>query len=125
MIVEEMVFVRDDLNVHRGSSKVSFESIYGGYEIRNKNVICETMLDFTTAYDFEIINTWHEEHLVTYKCGVTKLKINVFWFRRKVNILVIILIPKECLTIHNRLLVIDIYFKHIKKLIKKFLKWVI
>ena len=63
----EKLFIGGDLNGHVGSTS-AFEVIHGGFDYGSRNQEGEDVLDFATAFDLMIANTFfrkRESHLVT------------------------------------------------------------
>ena len=54
----ENIFIGGDLNGHVGKDSGGFRRIHGGqgYGIRNESV--DAILDFATAYNLILMNTW-------------------------------------------------------------------
>ena len=64
----EKLFIGGDLNGHVGSTSAGFEVAHGGFGYGSRNQEGEDVLDFATAFDLMIANTFfrkRESHLVT------------------------------------------------------------
>lgn len=87
--------------------------VYGLGEINTEG---KTILEFSSAFDLTIANTWfrkRDEHLITYNSGVTCSKIDSFFIRKSYRntFLDIEVIMGESLTTQHRLLVMDLRIK--------------
>ncbi|KAF0763813.1 craniofacial development protein 2-like [Aphis craccivora] len=66
------------------SSRDFQEKVHGGYGLSFRNDARKKVLDFATAYDLAIVNTYFrkkKEHYVTYKNGRNKSQIDYFMVR--------------------------------------------
>jgi len=112
----EKIFLWGDLNGHLGSVSRGFEGLHGGYGLGEINAEGKSILDFSSAFDLTIANTCFrktEEHLVTYKSGVSCSQIYFFLIRkfdRKIC-LDCKVIPGESLTTQHRVAVMDVRAK--------------
>ena len=70
--------VAGDLNGHVGTDSAGYNNVHGehGLDVVNEDGI--QVLDFATAYEMRIINTFYQKrrnHLVTYNSGDEKVKL--------------------------------------------------
>jgi hypothetical protein len=49
--ISEKVFIGGDLNLHVGSTRVSFHGVHGGFGYGSRNQEGEGILNFALAYD--------------------------------------------------------------------------
>jgi Reverse transcriptase (RNA-dependent DNA polymerase) len=117
---EEKVFIGADLNGHVGRETRQFRGVHGGFGFGGLNEEGQSILDFSMAYDFKIMNTCfkkREEHLITYTSGTSRSQIDFFLVRSLdkgvcTNCKVI---PGESLTTQHRALVLDVRFRSHKQ----------
>ena len=112
----EKIFLGGDLNGHVGSVSRGFEGLHGGYGLGEINAEGKSILDFSPAFDLTIGNTCfrkREEHLITYKSGVSCSQIDFFLIRKSDRKICLDckVIPRESLTIQHRVMVIDVRVK--------------
>ena len=84
------LFIGGDLNGHVGSTSAGFEVAHGGFRYGSRNQEGEDVLDFATAFDLMIANTFfrkRESHLVTYRSGHYSSQIGFVLTRRGINAL--------------------------------------
>ena len=80
----EGLLIGGDFNGHIGSTGEGYEMVHGGlgYGVRNSGGM--PILDFTVAYEPSIVNSYFrniQEHLVTFKSGITRTQIDYFLMR--------------------------------------------
>jgi len=90
--------------------------LHGGYGLGEINAEGKSILDFSSAFDLTIANTCfrkREEHLITYKSGVSCSQINFFLIRKSDRKICLDckVIPGESLTIQHRVMVMDVRVK--------------
>nr|ACN78483.1 putative endonuclease/exonuclease/phosphatase [Arachis hypogaea] len=81
---EDKIFLGGDLNGHVGREVYGYESIHGGHGFGAINVNGKTILDFSSTFDLLIADTCfkkRDEHLITYKSGMTSSQIDFFLLR--------------------------------------------
>ena len=111
----EKLFIGGDLNGHVGSTSVGFEVAHGGFGYGSRNQEGEDILDFATAFDLMIANTFfrkRESHLVTYRSGHSSSQIDFVLTRRGDRRACVDckVIPGECVVSQHRLVVADFRF---------------
>ncbi|XP_065866604.1 uncharacterized protein, partial [Euphorbia lathyris] len=107
---DEKMVLGGDLNGHVGSRRDGFESVHGGYGFGDKNEAGNDILEFASAYDLSIMNTWfmkRTSHLVTYRSGGNASQIDFFlvrsaWRKSYIDCKVI---PGESTTTQHRVVV--------------------
>jgi len=112
----EKIFLGGDLNGHVGRVSRGFEGLHGGYGLGEINAEGKSILDFSSAFDLTIANTCfrkREEHLITYKSGVSCTQIDFFLIRKSDRKICLDckVIPGESLTTQHRVLVMDVRVK--------------
>ena len=108
----DKIFLGGDLNGHVGREVTGYGSIHGGHGFGVINAEGKTILDFSSTFDLLIANTCfkkRDEHLITYKSGMTSSQIDFFLLRRVDRKFCIHCktIPGESLTTQHRVLVMD------------------
>ena len=108
----DKIFLGGDLNGHVGREVTGYGSIHGGHGFGVINAEGKTILDFSSTFDLLIANTCfkkRDEHLITYKSGMTSSQIDFFLLRRVDRKFCINckIIPGESLTTQHRVLVMD------------------
>ena len=93
-----------------------FEGLHWGYGLGEINVEGKSILDFSSAFDLTIANTCfrkREEHLITYKSGVSCSKIDFFLIRKSDRKICLDckVIPGESLTTQHRVMMMDVRVK--------------
>ena len=111
----EKLFIGGDLNGHVGSTSAGFEVAHGGFGYGSRNQEGEDVLDFATAFDLMIANTFfrkRESHLVTYRSGHSSSQIAFVLTRRgdKRACVDCKVIPGECMVSQHKLVVADFRF---------------
>ncbi|XP_039301290.1 craniofacial development protein 2-like [Nilaparvata lugens] len=113
----ELKYVCGDLNGHVGQNTTVYNSIHGNFGYGTTNVEGENILEFASAHDLAIINTFfakQQEHLITYKSGNASSQIDFILANRdrlktfkdcKV-------IPGEPLISQHRILVAEFLLPH-------------
>ena len=117
---EEKLFIGGDLNGHVGEGNKGFERVHGSFGFGNRNEAGDTILEFATAFDLIIANTFfqkRESHLVTYRSGTNVSQIDFFLTRRgdKMCCKDCKVIPGESVATQHRLLVLDTCFPEKQK----------
>ena len=121
---KEFVVVAGDFNGHVGRSVVGYDGIHGGYGYGDKNKEGDRILDFCTALNMFIGNTYFQKkdsHLVTYESGLAKTQIDYFLLRqsqRKYLCDVKVVPSEECIVQHKLGSVLKI--KKLKNVKRKF-----
>ena len=110
---KELVFPCGDWNGHIGQNAIGFEGIHGGCSYGKRNAEGLRLLDFATANDFVIGNSFftkRESHLVTYESGGNKSVVDYILLRKPHLKLVkdIKVIPSEEAVPQHKLLVCEI-----------------
>jgi hypothetical protein len=113
----EKIYIGGDFNGHVGEDRVGYEIVHGGHGFGDRNDGGESILDFTMAYDFVLVNTCFKkrtEHLITYKSGTHKSQIDFFITRKgdRLTCKDCKVIPGENLTSQHRIMVLDIDIKN-------------
>ena len=128
----EKIFLRWDSNEDVGSVSRGFEGLHGGYGLGKINAEEESILDFSSAFDVIIANMCfrkRKEHLITYKSEVICFRIDFFLIRKSDRKICLDckVILRENLTIHHRVLVMDVRIKSSMKRISHigapWIKW--
>jgi len=93
-----------------------FRGFAWGYGLGEINVEGKSILDFSSAFDLTIVNTCfrkREEHLITYKSGVSCSQIDFFLIRKSDMKICwdCKVIPGESLTTQHRVMVMDVRVK--------------
>ena len=81
----ESVFLGGDLNGHVGEQQDGYEGVHGGMGYGIKNAEGESILEFGSAMDLAICNTFFkkaENHLVTYASGKSRSQIDYVLVRK-------------------------------------------
>jgi hypothetical protein len=91
-----------------------------GYGLREANVEGKSILDFSSAFDLTITNTCfrkREEHLITYRSGVSCSQIDFFLFRKSDMKICLDckVIHEESLTSQHRVMVMNVRVKRSAK----------
>merc|ERR1712030_104824 len=76
----ESVFLGGDLNGHVGEQQDGYEGVHGGMGYGIKNAEGESILEFGSAMDMAICNTFFkkaENHLVTYASGKSRSQLTM------------------------------------------------
>lgn len=87
--------------------------MYTRYGLGEVNVECKSIMEFSSVFDLTTDNTWFrktDDHLMTYKSGVTYSKINFFLIHKfdwKICLDCNVISGKS-LTIQHRVLVMDV-----------------
>ena len=71
---QEKIVLDDDFNGHIEKEVRQYVRFHSGFGFGELNEESKLIIDFSMAYDFKITNTCfkkREEHLITYKNGVT------------------------------------------------------
>ena len=79
---DEKIILGGDFNGHVGKEAGQYAGSHGGFGVGILNEEGKSILDFSMAYDLKIVNTCfrkREEHLITYKSGVSSSQIDYFW----------------------------------------------
>jgi len=81
--------------------------LHGGYSFGEINAEDKSILDFSSAFDLTIANRYfrkREEHLITYKSGVSCSQIDFFLIRKSNRKICLDckVIPRESLTTQHR-----------------------
>lgn len=110
---EDKIFLGGDLNGHVGSQAGQFAGAHGGLGFGDLNEEGQTILEFSLAYDFRVMNTCfkkREEHLITYKSGRSRSQIDFFLVRSSDKKVCkdCKVIPGESLTTQHRVLILDV-----------------
>lgn len=105
----EQKFICGDLNGHVGKNRDEYDGCHGGFGFGKRNREGDTILDFATAHDLAIVNTYFkkkDEHLITFKSGNSKSQIDFFLVDRRYlkQIKDCKVIPGDPLTSQHRLL---------------------
>ena len=114
--MQEKIVLGGDFNGHVGKDARQYVGFHGGFGFGELNEEDKTILNFSMAYDFKIVNTCfkkREEHLITFKSGVTCSQIDFFLVRNTDKRIYkdCKVIPGESLTTQHRVLVLDLYVK--------------
>ena len=107
------LFIGGDFNGHIGRRGDGYESVHGGFGYGERNNGGVSFLDFAVSYELVIVNSYFkkkDEHLITFKSGSTRTKIDYFLMRSNDRRMCrdSKVIPSECLTTQHRLLVVDV-----------------
>ncbi|KAM1110894.1 hypothetical protein ACFX19_010231 [Malus domestica] len=82
----EKSFIGGDLNGHVGRETGNYGGFHGGHGFGERNEDGEAILDFAMAYDLFLANTFfkkREEHVITYKSGLSKTQIDFLLMRKR------------------------------------------
>ena len=63
---------------HVGSERIDYDRVHGGHRFDENNEAGERILDFPSAYELAIVNTYfrkREEYYISSKSGGNKLQI--------------------------------------------------
>jgi len=120
ILLGEKKNLRGDLNAHVGSASKGFEDLREGYGLGKINVEGKSILDFSSTFDLTLANTCFrkiEEHLITYKSGVSCSQIDFFLIRKSDRKICFDskVILGESLTTQHRVLVMDVRVKRSDK----------
>ncbi|GJR38065.1 retrovirus-related pol polyprotein LINE-1 [Tanacetum coccineum] len=69
---DQRLFIRGDLNVHIGAAADGYAGVQGGFGLGNKNEEGRIILEFATAYDLAVANSFFmksDAHLITFQSG--------------------------------------------------------
>ena len=107
----ERVVVSGDLNGHVGIDRTGYNNVHGGHGLDVDNEDGIQVLDFATAYEMRIINTFN--HLVTYNSGGRESQIDYNRLRTEsakecTNCKVL---PQEAVTTQHRVVVAELEVK--------------
>ncbi len=107
----ERVVVAGDLNCHVGIDRTGYNNVHGGHGLDVDNEDGIQVLDFATAYEMRIINTFY--HLVTYNSGGRESQIDYNRLRTEyakecTNCKVL---PQEAVTTQHRVVVAELEVK--------------
>ena len=107
----ERVVVAGDLNGHVGIDRTGYNNVHGGHGLDVDNEDGIQVLDFATAYEMRIINTFY--HLVTYNSGGRESQIDYNRLRTEyakecTNCKVL---PQEAVTTQHRVVVAELEVK--------------
>ena len=122
---KEVVVITGDLNGHVGKEAEGFENLHGGFGYGVRNREGERILEFSSAMDMIVGNTFFQKrdtHLVTYESGLSKTQIDYCLVRRTQRKLLkdVKVVPgEECITQHKPL-VCDFKIKAKKSIKRKF-----
>jgi hypothetical protein len=75
----------DDMNRHVCSERVEYEKLHARYGYGEKNEAGKKALDYASAYELAIINSYsrtREEHYITYKSEINRSQIDYFMWKR-------------------------------------------
>ena len=119
----ELVFIGGDLNGHVGEKSEGFVEVHGGFGFGERNKEGDSVLQFATAMDLIVCNTWFKKEknkLVTYKSGGCESMIDYILVRRGqrksvTNVNAIATVEKEGVVTQHRLLVAELTIKTEKK----------
>ncbi|XP_048443818.1 uncharacterized protein LOC103950210 isoform X2 [Pyrus x bretschneideri] len=117
----ENVFIGGDLNGHVGKETGNYGDFHGGHGFGERNEDGEAILDFAMAYALFLANTTFfkksEEHVITYKSGLSKTQIDFLLMRKgdRITCKDCKVIPGESLANQHRLLVMDVHIKRERK----------
>ena len=81
----ERVVVAGDLNGHVGIDRAGYNNVHGGHGLDVVNEDGIQVLDFATAYEMRIMNTFYQKrrnHLVTYNSGGRERQIDYIMLRK-------------------------------------------
>jgi hypothetical protein len=111
----EKLFIGGHLNGHVGTTRAGFEAAHGGFGYGSRNQEGEEVLDFATALDLMIVNTFfrkRQSHLVTFSSGQHSSQIDFVLTRRrdKQTCLDCKVLPGECVVSQHKLMVADFRF---------------
>ena len=106
----ERMVVAGDLNGHVGIDRAGYNNVHGGHGLDVVNEEGIQVLDFATAYEMRIMNTFYlkrRNHLVTYNSGGKGNQIDYIMLRNEyakecTNCKVL---PQEAVTTQHRVLV--------------------
>ena len=120
----EKLFIGGDLNGHVGEGNKGFERVHGSFGFGNKNEARDTILEFATAFDLIIANTFfqkRESHLITYRSGTNVSQIDFFLTRRgdRMRCKNSKVIPGESVTTQHRILVLDCRFSGRQRIVRQ------
>ncbi len=112
----ERVVVAGDLNGHVGIDRAGYNNVHGGHGLDVVNEDGIQVLDFATAYEMRIMNTFYQKrrnHLVTYNSGGRESQIDYIMLRKEyakecTNCKVL---PQETVTTQHRVLVAELEVK--------------
>ncbi|XP_075088168.1 uncharacterized protein LOC142170218 [Nicotiana tabacum] len=77
----EKLFIGGDFNGHIGASSRGYDDVHGGYGFGDRNEGGNSLLEFARAFDLVIANSSfpkREEHLVTFRNSMGKLRLITF-----------------------------------------------
>ena len=123
----ENLLIVGDWNGHAGAAAGVYSTVHGSQAYGTRNAEGDRMLEFATANDLRVGNTWfkkRDSHLVTYSSGGNQTQIDYILYRRGFSRFVsnVKVIPssieRELVTQH-RLLVCDFTVPHINYTAKK------
>ena len=105
----ECLFVCGDFNGHIGRESSAYDGVHGGFGYGKRNIEGERILEFSTANDFVICNSFFHKrysHLVTYQSGGASTQVDYILTRKRhfKSLLNVKVIPyEECVSQHKRL----------------------
>ena len=82
----ERLVVAGDLNGHVGRYRDGYDGVYGGHGLGVRNEEGIKIMDFATAYQMRLMNTYYkkrENHLVTYNSGGRRSQIDFIMLRKE------------------------------------------
>lgn len=108
------VFIGEDFNGHVRREANNYTRVHGGFGFEELNHEGQSILDFSFAYDFKIVNTClkkRDKHLITYKNGALRLQINFLLVRNMNRTLYKNCkgIPEDGVTTQHKVIVLDVH----------------
>jgi len=104
-----------DSNGHINTKVDGYDRTYGAFGYGERNSEGTSILDFAIAYNLMVINSHfkEEDHLVTFRNGITKSQIGYFLIRanNRIQCKDCKVIPSEYLGTQHKRLVMDVVIK--------------
>ncbi|GJW69836.1 craniofacial development protein 2 [Tanacetum coccineum] len=116
---DQRLILGGDLNGHIGATTEGYSGLHGGFGYGVRNEECRSILDFATAHDLAVVNSYfkkRDHHLITFQSGGRCTQIDYLLVRRgdlkackdcKV-------FPGEACSSQHRLLAMDTLFKRVQ-----------
>ncbi|XP_047267989.1 uncharacterized protein LOC124898196 [Capsicum annuum] len=116
----EKIVLAGDFNGHIGVLPEGYDEMHEGFGFGDRNNEGASLLDFARAFRLVVVNSSFqkkEDHLITFRSAVAKTQIDFLLLRKGDKVLCkdYKVIRSEHLSNQHRLLVMDLFFKKIRK----------
>ncbi len=114
---DQKIFIGGDFNGHVGEGADGYQGIHGGYGFGTRNDSGTDLLDFASAHDLMVVNTFfrkRDDHKITYHSGERKTQIDYVLVRMvdRRGCTDCKVFPKESMVLQHRLLVLDVSWRN-------------